>query len=245
MFNAFGAYSALMASVVFGGIPLIYFILVPFIDRSNNLHPLSRPFFTAFGVLAIIYLVLLSAWGVLAPGIPISTGDVVIVLVPPFIIVMAFFYALNALYKKGAFKPSLSKITASFVIFLMILSLAIFEFAMQIGNVMHGVTTGSALNLGAYGAATAFAAFGTVKSSEYAHLSMSQPREVKGLNISIRAAQAIISVLFIISAEILWLMIQVNPLNLEQEAAFGIGLGALLIIFGIGLRVYRLVYYNE
>ncbi|MCL4344826.1 MAG: cytochrome bc complex cytochrome b subunit [Candidatus Thermoplasmatota archaeon] len=245
MFNAFGAYSALMASVVFGGIPLIYFLIVPFIDRSNNLHPLSRPFFTSFGVLAIIYLVLLSAWGIMAPGIPISTSDVMIVLIPPFILVMGSFFLLNRLYKKGAFKPSLSKLTASFVIFLILLSVAIFEFAMQIGSVLQGINTSNALNLGAFGAATAFAAFGTVKSSEYTHLSMMQPKEVKGLNISIRVAQAIISILFIISAEILWLMIQANPLNLEQEAAFGIGLGALLIIFGIGLRVYRLVYYNE
>ncbi|MHB8360486.1 MAG: cytochrome b, partial [Thermoplasmataceae archaeon] len=60
MFNAAGALSALVASTVFGVIPLMYFLIVPFIDRSNELHPLSRPFFTGFGILGIIYMVILS-----------------------------------------------------------------------------------------------------------------------------------------------------------------------------------------
>ncbi|MCL4322959.1 MAG: cytochrome bc complex cytochrome b subunit [Candidatus Thermoplasmatota archaeon] len=244
-FNQFGAYSSLAASTVFGGIPLIYFLLVPFIDRSNNLHPLSRPIFTAFGVLSIIYLILLSLWGVLAPGIPIGNEVVGMVLLPPFFIVMGFFLLFGRLYKKGAFKTSLAKLTGSFIIFVILLSLAVFELAMELGNMMHGVSLSNTLTVGAYGAATAFAAFGTMKSSNYAHLSMQQPKEVKGIEISQKSVNVIASLLFIISAEILWLMIQANPTNLVQEAGFGLGLGALLFILGIGIRLYRLAYYNE
>ena len=244
-FNLFGAYSPLMASAVFGGIPLVYFLLVPFLDRSNNLHPLSRPVFTAFGVLAIIYLIILSLWGVLAPGIPISNDIVALVLLPPFIIVMGFFLAFGHLYKKGAFKPSLAKLTGSFIIFVILLSLGIFELSLELGNMMHGVTVSNTLNVGAYGAATAFAAFGTMKSSNFAHLSMQQAKPVKGIQISQKTVNVLVAILFIIAAEILWLMIQVNPTNLVQEAGFGMGVGALLFIVGIGIRLYRLAYYNE
>ena len=245
-FNAFGAISPLVASGVFGGIPLIYFILVPFLDRSNNLHPLSRPVFTAFGVLGIIYMAILSLWGVMAPGIPISNIDVIAVLVPPFIIVMGFFLAFGRLYKKGVFKPNLAKLTGSFVIFLILLSLGIFEFALQIGNVMHGINLSNATNLGIFGGATVFAALGTMKSANYAHLSMEEGnKKVKGLSVSPKSVNVIMSILFIISVEILWLMIQANPTDLVQEAAFGMGIGALLFIFGIGVRLYRLAYYNE
>ncbi|MHB1439247.1 MAG: cytochrome b [Cuniculiplasma sp.] len=244
-FNLFGAYSPLMASAVFGGIPLIYFLIVPFIDRSNNLHPLSRPVFTAFGVLAIIYLVILSLWGVLAPGIPINNTGVAIVLVPPFVIVMGFFLAFGHLYRKGAFKTSLVKLTGSFIVFVILLSLGIFELAMELGNLMHGINMTNTLSVGAYGAATAFAAFGTMKSSNYAHLSMQTPNPVKGIQISQKSVNFLMSILFIISVEILWLIIQANPTNLMQEAGFGMGLGALLFIVGIGVRLYRLAYYNE
>jgi quinol-cytochrome oxidoreductase complex cytochrome b subunit len=244
-FNNFGAYSALVASMVFGGIPLIYFLLVPFIDRSNNLHPFSRPVFSAFGVIAIIYLITLSLWGVLAPGIPISNIDVAIILVPPFVIVLAFFFIFSHLYKKGAFKPSLSKLTGSFIIFVILLSMGIFELALQLGSIMHGINMSNTLSVGIYGSATAFAAFGTMKSSNYAHLSMQQPKPVKGLQVNPKAVNFLMATLVVVSAEILWLMIQCNPTNLVQEAAFGLGLGGLLFIVGIGVRLYRLAYYNE
>lgn len=245
MFNFFGGYSALAASIWFGGLPLIYFLLVPFIDRSKNLHPLSRSIFTAFGVIAIIYLIVLSAWGVLAPGIPINNTDVTYVLLPPFVIVIAFFLLLGHFYKKGAFTPSISKISTSFGIFMILLIIGIFELAMQFSSILHGINAGNMSELGIFGSATAFAAFGTVKSADYANLARIETQPTKGITVSIRVAKTLVSILFIISAEILWLMIQANPLNLVQEAVFGIGLGALLIIVGIGIRIYRLAYYYE
>ncbi len=84
-----------------------------------------------------------------------------------------------------------------------------------------------------------------MKSSDIANLARVDEKPVKGISISLNAAKVFVSILFIISAEILWLMIQANPLNLVQEAAFGVGLGVLLIIVGIGIRIYRLAYYYE
>ncbi len=158
---------------------------------------------------------------------------------------MGFFLAFGHLYKKGAFKPSLAKLTGSFIIFVILLSLGIFELSLELGNMMHGVTLSNTLNVGAYGAATGFAAFGTMKSSNFAHLSMEQPKPVKGIQISQKTVNVLVAILFIIAAEILWLMIQVDPTNLVQEAGFGMGLGGLLFIVGIGIRLYRLAYYNE
>ncbi|MGP6221011.1 cytochrome b [Caldiplasma sukawensis] len=244
-FNHFGAYEALAASILFGGIPLIYFLIVPFIDRSNNLHPLGRPIFTGLGLVAIIYLIIMSLWGVLQPGIPIPTYDVLAVLLPPLVIILIFSMLLGKLYQKGAFKPSLNRIYASIGLFLIVMIVGIFELALQISSFMHGASTQGVFNILGISGGTAFAAFGTMRASEYNNLAMIKPKEVKGLKVSKTTAQVLSAILFVIAVEILWLMIQLNPTNLVQEAVFGIGLGSLLFIFGILIRLFRLVYLNE
>ncbi|MUN28963.1 proton pump complex cytochrome B SoxC [Sulfuracidifex metallicus] len=74
-------------------IPLVYLLLVPFIDRTDELHPLKRRVFTGIGILMITYLVQTSIWGDIQPGIQVSVAEQVLAYLPPAIIVaigMAF-----------------------------------------------------------------------------------------------------------------------------------------------------------
>jgi hypothetical protein len=245
MFNAAGALSALAASTVFGVIPLLYFLIVPFIDRSNDLHPLARPFFTGFGILGVVYMAILSLWGALSPGIPIATNDVLAVFIPPFIIVMGGMYMLSKLYKKGSFKPSLNRIIGSFIVFFIFLVIAIFEFATSLGSMFSGITVYNTAFTLISGSGMTFAALGTMRSSEISNLALLKAKKIKGYEMSKKTAMIISSVLVIISMEILWLMLLANPLNLVQEEGFGIGLGILMILIGIEIRLYRMVYLRE
>ncbi len=245
MFNAAGALSALAASTVFGVIPLLYFLIVPFIDRSNDLHPLARPFFTGFGILGVVYMAILSLWGAISPGIPISTNDVLAVFIPPFIIVMAGMYMLSSLYKKGSFKPSLNRIIGSFIIFFIFLVIAIFEFAASLGSMFSGINAYNVAFTIISGSGMTFAALGTMRSSEISNLAMIKAKTLKGYEMSKKTAMILSSIIVIISMEILWLMLLANPLNLIQEEGFGIGLGILMILIGIEIRIYRMVYLRE
>ncbi len=105
-------------SVIFGGVPAIYFILLPFLDRSNDRHPLSRPIITSFGILSIIYLVVLSVWGAIQPGIPISMMTVAVVFLIPFFVVVLSILYLSNLYRKGKFKLSVNRLITSYLIYI-------------------------------------------------------------------------------------------------------------------------------
>ena len=77
-------------------IPLAYLLLVPFLDRSPELHPLKRKVFTGIGILMITYYVQTTIWGDLTPGVPIPISQQVLVYLPPAIIVAAGMYFLPA-----------------------------------------------------------------------------------------------------------------------------------------------------
>ncbi|EQD62935.1 cytochrome b related protein, partial [mine drainage metagenome] len=74
-------------SLIFGGIPAVYLLILPFIDRHDDRHPLARPIITGIGILTFIYLVVLSAWGALSPGIQIQMTTVAIIFIVPFVVV--------------------------------------------------------------------------------------------------------------------------------------------------------------
>ncbi len=240
-----GAYEALAATVIFAVIPLVYFIAVPFIDRSDDLHPLARPLVTSFGILSIIYLAILSLWGSLAPGIPISNSIVAAVLVPPFVIVVGGMYFLNRQYVKGKFKVSPNRVLTSFLIFLFLLCFTFITLSENIGTLM---TYGNGINVLATlfaGGATAFAAVGTMKSAQFSYQVKAKQNTKNSYQLSKNTAMVLTSLLSIASIAIVVIISKLNPVSIPQEGVFGIGLGIVLILAGIVLRIYRAAYYNE
>ena len=75
-------------------IPLAYLILVPFLDRSPELHPLKRKVFTGIGILMITYLIQNTIWGDLTPGVPIPVSQQIMAFLPPAVIVAVGMYFL-------------------------------------------------------------------------------------------------------------------------------------------------------
>ncbi|MCL4330496.1 MAG: cytochrome bc complex cytochrome b subunit [Candidatus Thermoplasmatota archaeon] len=242
------AYGPLIANTVFAGIPLLYFIIVPFIDRSKDLHPLSRPIITSFGILGIIYMAILSAWGALTPGVTIPATIVVTVLVPPFVVVVVGMLVLSKLYKEQKLTVTTEKLLGSFVVFTAILIFALVTFAQNISAFLYHT---SALNLVSTvftGGVTLFAAVGTMKSADkYTDLENSKPKKEKPAkkepSMNPTTASIVSAVLVAISLTILYLVAQLNPIT--GAMTFGVGIGIDLIIAGIVLRIYRLTYYHE
>lgn len=240
-----GAYEALAATVVFAVIPLVYFLAVPFIDRSDDLHPLARPLITSFGILSIIYLAILSLWGSLAPGIPITDSIVAAVLVPPFVIVVGGMYFLNRQYVKGKFKISPNRVITSFLIFLLLLSFTFVTLSENFGTLM---SYGNGINILATllsGGATAFAALGTMKAAQYTYKSKPKVKNVNSYQLSKTTAMVLTSIISVAAIAIIVIIVGLNPISVPQEGVFGIGLGLVLVLAGIVLRIYRAAYYNE
>ncbi len=246
-FNIYGnirmlnALAPLVTSALFGIIPLLYFIIIPFLDNSNELHPLARPKTTAFGILGIIYMIILSAWGAMTPGIQIPAAEVLLVLVPPFVIVMGGMLLLGNLYKRGHLKISADKLIVSTLAFIMILIGSVMALSYNFAAFLNN---SSGLNLVATifsGGVTAFAAFGTARAADY---SMKAPKKHRnGPLVSKNSAMIIAVILTIISIVIMAYVVPLNPYT--QSLVFGIGLGIDLIIAGVITRLYRLVAYDE
>lgn len=75
-------------------IPLAYLLIVPFLDRSSELHPLKRKVFTGIGILMMTYLIQNTIWGDLTPGVPIPVSQQIMAFLPPAVIVAIGMYLL-------------------------------------------------------------------------------------------------------------------------------------------------------
>lgn len=239
-----GPLSPLILSTIFGGIPLIYFLLIPFMDGSRDLHPLARPLVTAFGILAVIYMVIFSAWGALSPGVPIPPSEIAAVIVPPWIIVVGGMLVLNRMYRHNRFKLTSSKSLASFFLFLTLLVFMVIELAQ---NFSMFISHSSALNLISTllaGGATSFVALGTMKSAQVAE--RIQPVKVpKQHVVSVNTAVIISAILGVFAVAVIFMMSSLDPVGVISEGEFGLGLGGLLVVSGIIMRLYRAAFYHE
>lgn len=76
-------------------LPLLYLLLVPFLDRSDERHPLRRPVHTAIGAIIVIYLIQTTVWGALTPGEPVGLDKALEVMLPPIVVVAIGIYLLS------------------------------------------------------------------------------------------------------------------------------------------------------
>lgn len=246
MFLPFGAFSALAATVVFAVIPLLYFLGLPFIDSNNDLHPLGRPVVTSFGILGIIYMAILSLWGAISPGTQIPAYQTAAVLIPPFIIVVGGMLLISRQYRRGKLKPTSNRMIGSSILFILFLMFTMYSLTQ---NFSAFLSAPDGLNLTTTlfaGGVTAFAAVGTMKSAQVTKkYEAAEPKKQNRSPLSMNAAIVISSILAVVSVGIIYYIWGLDPVNIVAEAAFGIGLGIVLIIGGVILRIYRLAAYNE
>jgi quinol-cytochrome oxidoreductase complex cytochrome b subunit len=74
---------------------VLFLLVLPFLDRSQRIHPRDRPVFLFLGNSLLGFFVLMAVWGDLAPGVPITAADVALRLGPVLVVnalVVGFFY---------------------------------------------------------------------------------------------------------------------------------------------------------
>ena len=235
-FKAFSnAMGPLTASAVFGLLPLIYFLLIPFLDRGKSLHPLDRPITTSLGIISIVYLIILSLWGAFQPGVIISNLEVAVVLIPPFVVTFLAIFGISKLWKAGKIKVGSKSTTTSFFVFISGLIVTMILTGYSFTYFVNHASILSFGKLALSGTAVGFLAIGTAKTSE-------QLPDKKFNKIPIGAYIAI-ALLTLLSWVLLGLSIRLNPIT--QAMTVGMALGTVLIFSGIALAIYRKVVYGE
>ena len=74
-------------------VPIIILLIIPAIDRSEKLHPLDRPGILALALIGLVWLIELSVWSAIQPGVPVNPVWATIVMLPPLVIIIAGVYA--------------------------------------------------------------------------------------------------------------------------------------------------------
>ncbi len=233
-----------LLSILFGILPALYLLVLPFLDTTNDRHPLARPIITSIGILMLVYLAILSLWGALTPGIAISMMTVSVVFGVPLVLVFGGVFFLSWEYKNGRFKVTPNKLMTSYVAFILIFVSMLILFSKTVAAFMgapNGLNLASAVLAGS---ATGFVAVGVMKSSDFTtKLEKQNAGHKHTIGIGKNAASAIIVILVIAAIAISYIMFTLNPITQAME--FGVGLGIVFILAGFVLRLYRLVEYDE
>ncbi|HYA58492.1 MAG TPA: cytochrome bc complex cytochrome b subunit [Thermoplasmata archaeon] len=69
-------------AMLFAAAVVLFLCLLPFIDRSHRFRPRDRPVFLFLGNSLLGFFVLMTAWGDLAPGVPITPTEAAVRLGP-------------------------------------------------------------------------------------------------------------------------------------------------------------------
>ncbi|AEA13538.1 Cytochrome b subunit of the bc complex [Thermoproteus uzoniensis 768-20] len=81
-------------------VPLVILLLIPIFDRGEKLHPMDRPAILALALIGLTWLIELSSWSAIQPGIPVQPLWGAIVLLPPLLIIVAGIYLLHRQWLK-------------------------------------------------------------------------------------------------------------------------------------------------
>ncbi|CCC80995.1 cytochrome b [Thermoproteus tenax] len=82
-------------------IPLIILLLTPLIDRGDALHPLDRPWITALYLTGLAWVIELSLWGAIQPGVPVEPSWILITILPPPVIIFVGMYAAHLVWRRA------------------------------------------------------------------------------------------------------------------------------------------------
>jgi quinol-cytochrome oxidoreductase complex cytochrome b subunit len=222
-------------------IPLIYLLIVPFIDRSDELHPLKRKLFTWIGVVMLVFLIQTSLWGDLAPGVPVTWNEIFEAYLPPAVISAVGILLIP-------YNPKLnSKALANPFTMLGFVAITLL-FVGSIFEVMTSPSVADVILVGLFG--SMFVTLGKILSPyvartesgsvEKASLSADESRLAMKKNLA-QVIMLILLVIAIIIAVDMWSI----PTTGYYSNLFGVDLGLLFLIAGEEFSLYHYVVYKK
>ncbi len=226
-------------TVLFAGAPLVYLMALPFMDRNRSLRIIDRPMTVSFGILGISYMVGLSIWGALTPGVIIADWEVLLFFLAPAALVFVLVYYVVDKMRAGKVKhPHPERI----VIDLVITGISSFG----IGMIAIAYFTSRA---SVYIIPGILLAMVTAISFISLFIILNQPaeREEKGRGemMKSRSYMAYSGGFAMSSIAIVYVITGIPQDSLTNGALYGIGLGLLFLICAAVIKIYRRTQYGE
>ncbi len=225
-------------------IPLVYLIILPFIDRSDELHPLRRKVFTGIGILMITYLIQTSLWGDLAPGVEVSVKDQVVAYLIPAIIVALGLTFIKPMNDQMKLTRGISPMTGILFVIVSLLFAGSVVQLIDYPNLFTFAITAFMGSLFFLGSKT----MGKLVLSQ--RIPNNAVPEVKTAEVSAsnetkkKFAEILMSVLFILVVIIVAQMWTIPPTGYASNL-FGVDLGLVFLMLGEVISLYHYVVYKK
>ena len=227
------------ATVIFAGFPLIYLLLLPYIDTGKTLKMTERPITLSFGIIGVLYMVGLSIWGALTPGKSIPDWQV-----------LAFFFGIGAaviipveLIIK-AIKTGKIKLYQPEKLFI-IITLAGFS-AFGTGALIVPSLIGG-YNLYQVPAVLLAMVTALLVVAAFWHMSFATPYKYEDSRKRMSPRSYVVMAAFLTFAALALLTIisGIDPSISSHSAGYGIGMGLIFLIAAAVLKIYRAAEYGE
>ncbi len=224
------------AVVLFTGLPLVYLFLIPYIEKSRTLKTTRRQLLVSTGIVGIVYLLGLSTWGALTPGIPVSNVVGLMFFAIPLVVVIPLVYFVSGLMESG--KTKINDIWKAYALFAVTAFLSILSGISLYGWVLHpnlyySISTIIALLILGLSALSTYAAIFGIRKNTFTKPLSSRSYLVFG------GAYGFLAIL------ILSIISVIPPTTLLNQSLYGLGLGLIFLIGGVYVKLYRSRIYNE
>lgn len=226
-------------TIIFAGLPLIYLLLVPYLDTSKSLKLIDRPITLSFGIIGTVYMIGLSLWGALTPGVSIPNWQVILFFFGIGLLIFGLVQGIVKLMKDGKIKVYQPE-----KLYLTIALMGVTAFgtgALIVPSIVGGYNLYQVpeILLATVTVLLAIAAFWHLNFASPERSSASPALLPQKAYVALAAffAAAAIVILFVISG--------INPTSASNNAGYGIGLGMLFLIGAVLLKIYRASEYGE
>lgn len=225
-------------TVIFAGLPLIYLLLVPYLDVSRSLKMVDRPITLSFGIMGVFYMIGLSIWGALTPGEAIPNWQVILFFFGIGIAVLGVVHLLIKFIKDG--RISIYQPEKLFIIITLLGFTAFGTGALIVSSIVGGYNLYQVpeILLAMVTALLVVAAFW--------HINFASPdRKPQTAPLSTRIYIVIAALLAASAIAILIIISGLNPVAPSNNAGYGFGLGLIFLVGGVLLKIYRASEYGE
>ncbi len=227
------------ATLIFAGIPVLYLLALPFLDKSPSLKLVDRPITLAMAILGLFFFVALSAWGALTPGIAIPDVQVALFFLVPIITVVPLVNYLAKNYNRTGMDGVHFSLLSITLVFLALTALGVgmvFDALISTGSGVYYVPS---VLLAVIMALLVTVAYYIIWHSRNGD----QIKKPKPISRKMRNA---IGGGFTLGAFIIITVIEpFSVTSVFQESLFGIGLGVVFLIVAANLKLYRSVALGE
>lgn len=222
---------------------LLVIMFLPFYDNSQFLYLRSRKFWAWLMTLGWIYIIILSVWGYLQPGVPAPFSEQLMYLGPPAVIVGLIIYfwdKITAGRKKelvSVAKPPRVSITPNTIL---LTSVALIALAGTFGNFLLNPTIVNMIALVPVGMFAAYMVYKMAKG--FLHYTPGSLNATTVTQTKKRVAYYGMIAILILSAilvAIFWTLPMVGP----KATYAGMDLGVIFMLWGYALQLYHYIVY--